>query len=1463
MEARTLLATDALHVGAVYVEQDLGSDLQGDLFEITFVGGADGTALTRVTIDGDQNHPGISVADTIFDTQLGGLGSDESIELWILSQTGIEDVRWFVDDGTSQLILDFVGFDAGDKFVFSVDVDEIQDFEDGMSVEETNEGVDPITSGIEFQGSRLIAEFSADHYFDGTASAEFRNRYDAQLEGSGLDLPADNANGQRDRTAGAVGELVQKPLPAQLSGYVYHDRDDDGRRESGEEGLANVPMRIVPVDTIETQAVITVTTDADGYYQADDLMPGTYNVVEITQPSGYLDGLDSAGTVAGNVVGVAINPGDEIGQIVLKGGESGIDYNFGEVLPAQIEGRVQLSTPDGDCFGDSVEHRPVPGVTIELLDAAGRTIATTATDANGEYSFGDLRPGSYGIREIQPDGLIDGAVNPGTNDGQIAGEMTAQNTVTSIDVLADQTVTDVSFCEHEPVTLSGHVYHDRDNDGRREAGEEGIASVTILLRNENGDVVGETTSDKDGRYRFEELSAGRYTITEVHPTGWVDGRDTAGTVAGSVVGAAKNPGDRIDEVLLQWGDEGEEYNFGELRTATISGRVQLSDRAGDCFGNNVQHAPVVGAVVQILDENGALVAETTTNANGEYHFGDLTPGNYTLVELTPDGLIDGSAQAGHVNGESRGAVVDRGTIRAITLNSGDSAQQYNFCEHQPAKIGGYVYHDRNNDGARDPEEEPIQGVEVILYDRDGNIVARTWTDANGRYEFEGLTPGNYSIEEIQPEGYLDGKDSPGWVNGDTAGIADQPGDRIRQIELGWGDDGDQFNFGELRPAILRGIVHTDVGIRDCDFNSANGDELLAGVRLQLVDASGVVIAETETDSLGRYEFANLEPGTYSIREIQPEGYFDGDESAPEGNGDTSGVNVISDVSVGSGAVVEELNFCEDPPAVLSGYVFQDGEDIVLRGAEVLPERIADVRNGQRTPDDTFLSGVVVELRDGLTGLPIPTDFVLPGIYADGPIRALTDANGFYEFTGLLAGQYSVYEFQPEEYLDGVDTPGTSQGFVFNPGEPTNEAVLLGLQADPLNDAIVRISLRPGAQSFENNFSEIQVVRQRTAVLPPPPPLPPPPIEPNAPPPVLNIPIFEIPSLPDFEVKGFGQMSTDVAGYTWHLSVVDAGHPRGDGMAADEFEEPIWFTATYLPADTGTGRFLAHGQWHFERGANGTPLRKTSFFGMAGGRPVVGDFNGDGVFEVAIFYQGEWFIDINGNGVWDSSDLWAKLGRHKKADLPVTGDWDGDGKDDIGIFGPAWLGDPRAIALDPGLPDNDNPPTGSEKNVPPSLDEATIGNRVMKLTNRGPLRADVIDHVFHYGIEGDMPVVGDWNGDGIQSIGVFRNGRWHLDIDGNGRWTENDQVTNYGSQGDIPVVGDFNGDGIDEIGFFRNGKFYLDTNGNQKLDKTDRIVELGRAGDFPVAGDFDGDGVDDVAVYRAAETHAESVARKAG
>ena len=124
----------------------------------------------------------------------------------------------------------------------------------------------------------------------------------------------------------------------------------------------------------------------------------------------------------------------------------------------------------------------------------------------------------------------------------------------------------------------------------------------------------------------------------------------------------------------------------------------------------------------------------------------------------------------------------------------------------------------------------------------------------------------------------------------------------------------------------------------------------------------------------------------------------------------------------------------------------------------------------------------------------------------------------------------------------------------------------------------------------------------------------------------------------------------------------------------------------------------------------------------------------------------------------------------------------------------------------------------------------------------------------FGLSTDVPVVGDWNGDGKTEVAVFRNGKWYLDANGNGQWDAgvDTYIASFGQTGDIPVAGDWNSDGKTEVGVFRNGKWYLDTNGNGQWDPSlDTVVaSFGTTGDIPVAGDWNGDGKAEIGVFRA-------------
>ena len=112
----------------------------------------------------------------------------------------------------------------------------------------------------------------------------------------------------------------------------------------------------------------------------------------------------------------------------------------------------------------------------------------------------------------------------------------------------------------------------------------------------------------------------------------------------------------------------------------------------------------------------------------------------------------------------------------------------------------------------------------------------------------------------------------------------------------------------------------------------------------------------------------------------------------------------------------------------------------------------------------------------------------------------------------------------------------------------------------------------------------------------------------------------------------------------------------------------------------------------------------------------------------------------------------------------------------------------------------------------------------------------------------------------ECVGLFREGTWYLDVDGNGRWSIDDVTVELGAEGDTAVVGDFNGDGIDDIGVYRAGTWYLDTDGNRRLDANDKVFELGGPHDKPAVADFNGDGIDDIAVYQEQPAAARQVSR---
>ncbi len=122
-----------------------------------------------------------------------------------------------------------------------------------------------------------------------------------------------------------------------------------------------------------------------------------------------------------------------------------------------------------------------------------------------------------------------------------------------------------------------------------------------------------------------------------------------------------------------------------------------------------------------------------------------------------------------------------------------------------------------------------------------------------------------------------------------------------------------------------------------------------------------------------------------------------------------------------------------------------------------------------------------------------------------------------------------------------------------------------------------------------------------------------------------------------------------------------------------------------------------------------------------------------------------------------------------------------------------------------------------------------------------------DIAINYGLAGDYPVAGDWDGNGTETIGIYRNGSFYLRNSNTLGFA--DLVIAFGLPGDQPVVGDWNGDGIDSIGIFRPSTGQFQLRNLNTAGPADMVFYLGNVGDVGIAGDWNGDGSDTTGVFR--------------
>jgi len=389
----------------------------------------------------------------------------------------------------------------------------------------------------------------------------------------------------------------------------------------------------------------------------------------------------------------------------------------------------------------------VPGVTVALQHGDGSPITTAVTGADGSYIFPVPGAGDYLVVETQPAGYGN-AIEHGDNRAAVT--------------VGTSTPPSINFGERLG-SLSGLVYNDSNQNGRRDPTEPAIPGVVVTLTGTDatGQPVSRTaTSGKDGGFSFANVAGGTYSLIETQPANYQDGIDTAGSAGGS---AAAVPGDTISGIVMTAAQDASGYLFGEHgRGAELSGSVWY-----DVNHNGVRDTNEQGKVdwtVQLLLD-GVLVGSTTTDASGQYKFTDLAPGSgYALLFREPASQAAfGSARPNETglpasdgivsSGNPAGAAFSNGQLHELTLSPGANVQQQSL----PLDPAGVVYDSVTRQvvpGATVSISGP-SGFDPATHLLGGAINAVQKVGADGFYQFlllAGAPNGTYTLSVKPPVG---------------------------------------------------------------------------------------------------------------------------------------------------------------------------------------------------------------------------------------------------------------------------------------------------------------------------------------------------------------------------------------------------------------------------------------------------------------------------------------------------------------------------------------------------------------------------------------------------------------------------------------------------------------------------------------------------------------------------------------
>ena len=794
---------------------------------------------------------------------------------------------------------------------------------------------------------RTVADQGADDAKDSDASATTGQTADFIMRGGQNDLTRDAGYWR----------------PVTIGDRVFEDQNGNDVQDAGDTNVANVR-----VDLLDGAGNIVGTqfTDINGNYLFTGLRPGDY-AVKFTPPAGYqLDNPDVGGNDAtdsdANAAGVTVT------RTYISGADDRT-VDAGLWRPVSIGDRF---TEDRN--GNGVQDAGDPGiggVTVNLLNAGGAVIGTTTTDANGNYLFTGLKPGTYSVAFVKPAGTVFSPQDQGGNDltdsdANPATGITAPRLVTS--GTTDRSV-DASI--YYPVKIGDRVFNDINGNGVQDAADLNMAGVTVNLLDGSNAIIGTTTTDANGNYLFTALAPGSYHVQVIKPDAtWTFTNPGVGGNAALDSDTDVTTGITPVKVYVS-GDDDRSIDSGMYQAVRI-GDYTFTDRNG----NGVQDAgdtALGGVTVQLVNTaTNTVVATATTAADGSYLF-VVPPGTYREIFTAPAGYIPTlQGQGGNPATDSNPDAT--GTTPSFSVPGGGQDLTIDAGFYIPVKIGDRVFEDQNGNGIQDAEDTNLAGVTVNLLNGAGQVVGTQVTDANGNYLFTGLRPADYQVQFVRPTGFITTAADTG-TNDAIDSDASLANGRAPVKTYYSGDDDRTIDAGYYRPVTIGDHAFVDINKDGLQQALEPG---LAGVIVKLIDdRTGAVVGTQTTGVTGDYLFTGYKPSEYHVEFSTPTGYSlttpqVGTNRAIDSNPNAAGV--APSIHITSGQTDLTIDAGYQGSGKVSGNVFLD-----------LPPGICNYK----LPDAVFM-GVKVEL--------ITTTGLTAAI-------TTTDAQGNYAFDHVAPGQY--------------------------------------------------------------------------------------------------------------------------------------------------------------------------------------------------------------------------------------------------------------------------------------------------------------------------------------------------------------------------------------------------------------------------------------------------------------------------